>query len=149
MVAEQPLTYEHGTPISEPSIPIQPSPIQPPAVFHVPSLIDAFKDLKVYDDIVFRRSYKRIKHTKKRQRGGIAIEVLVNNKSEFWPLEDFIEDGEFIDELICNMVNDWIYKAEKYPHVRRKCLFCDFKTIKGNVMCGNCKKNYQDTIYNF
>ncbi len=141
MAAEQPWTYEHGTPISEPSI--------PPAVVHVPSLVEAFEELKIYDDIVFRRSYKRIKHTKKRPRGGIAIEVLVNNKSEFWPLEDFIQDGEFIDELICNMVNDWIYKAEKFPHVRRKCLFCDSKTIKGNVMCGNCNSKRNEEIYSF
>ena len=141
MAAEQPWTYEHGTPISEPSV--------PPSIVPMPSLVGAFEELKIYDDIVFRRSYKRIKHTKKRPRGGIAIEVLVNNKSEFWPLEDFIQDGEFIDELICNMVNDWIYKAEKFPHVHRKCLFCDSKTIKGNVMCGNCNSKRHQEIYSF
>ena len=51
MAAEQPWSYEHGTPISEPSIFIEPRSNQSSSVCHVTTIRHAFED-KIYKVIV-------------------------------------------------------------------------------------------------
>ena len=58
-----------------------------------------------------------------------------------------LQDNSFPYEEVTEAVNDWIEKAKRFPHTRRKCLCCWKKATKGKVLCQGCHTKFGEVIY--
>lgn len=58
-----------------------------------------------------------------------------------------LEDQTFSHEEVAQSVNDWIEVAKAHPHVRRNCICCSERAVKGKVLCKGCKGSMGPTVY--
>lgn len=58
-----------------------------------------------------------------------------------------LEDNSFPYEEVTQAVNDWIEKANRFPHARRNCLCCWERATKGKVLCQGCNTEFGELIY--
>lgn len=68
---------------------------------------------------------------------------------ERYPITLFMDLTEqvFTNEQVAETVNHWIGVAKDWPKVRRNCLCCKNRAIKGQVLCSWCEPVYGKTIY--
>lgn len=68
---------------------------------------------------------------------------------ERYPITLFmdLEEKLFTNEQVAETVNHWIGVAKDWPNVRRNCICCNNKAIKGAVLCSWCDPVYGKTIY--
>ena len=97
-----------------------------------------------YDyDLRVSRSYGRLK------TGEIAFECKYGDDAPVKvPITAFFDqEGWCTDFEVCQAINNWCAKATQCPNVRRKCLICNRKAVKGVVTCGVCDKKWGAAIY--
>ena len=83
--------------------------------------------------------------------GQIAFDVKFHSDRQIFrvPLTKFmdISDQTFTNRKISDTVNHWIAVAKEWPAIRRNCLCCNTRAIKGKVLCRKCTPEYGPTIY--
>lgn len=127
--------------------PLSPPPFSEPAEGDEPVLEDniayaeAPLEAPTYE-VVASRNQPRV-------AGKLCIEVIPKDTgvTEKWPLEVFIDkDGDFTNDEVCNWVNHWNEVASLHPDVRRLCLMCSRRAVRGRTLCGHCSSNGFDEI---
>ena len=86
----------------------------------------------------------------KRNSKGVVcfnVEMYDTNKIEKWPLNYFIIENKFVNQTISDIINDWTYTAQEWPNVKRQCLFCKHKAMKGDIICKKCNIHFGKVIH--
>lgn len=62
---------------------------------------------------------------------------LVNNWGvmEWWSIDEFLENGFFNNEDVCDWINRKNEVAKAFPNVKRRCLLCNRFALKGKTIC--------------
>lgn len=58
-----------------------------------------------------------------------------------------LQDHSFEYDEVTNAINDWIDTAKQYPNIKRICVCCNKRAIKGKILCTKCSPKYGPTIY--
>jgi hypothetical protein len=97
------------------------------------------------DHIWVSRSQPRCRET-----GAICFDVTYQDGS--WsrvPIQAFmkLEDLTFTHGEVAEAINDWIEVARCVPNVKRHCICCNRRAIKGRVLCRGCNPTYNNIVY--
>ena len=64
------------------------------------------------------------------------------------PLENFIDGEYFSRQEVCDLVNLWNIKANKYPNKKRRCILCNNKAEYAKTICIKCiNKDLEKVVY--
>ena len=124
--------------------PLLPPPVSKADSDYVTSAVSEFED---YDPGEVFVAASRIRW----YDGQIAFDVKFHSDRQIFrvPLNKFmdISDQTFTNKVISDTVNHWIAVAKEWPAIRRNCLCCNTRAIKGKVLCRKCTPEYGPTIY--
>ena len=115
-------------------------------------------DLGVYDPSLDQDQDVKVWVARSQPRdrisGAIAFDISFNVGTENESMSRIpiqalmdLEDKSFPYEEVTGAVNDWIDKAKQFPHIRRNCLCCAKRAIKGKVLCKECDTKFGMVIY--
>ena len=83
------------------------------------------------------------------ETGAICFDVTYPDNS--WsrvPIYAFIDTNlKFKNHDVADAVNDWLATAERTPSIRRNCLCCNRRAIKGMVLCTKCMPKWGKAVY--
>ena len=93
-----------------------------------------------------------VRHTRviKRNSKGVAcfnVEMYDTGEIERWPLSYFINENTIVNKTIHDIINDWTYTAQEWPNIKRQCVFCKNKAIKGDIICVKCDIHFGQVIH--
>ena len=85
----------------------------------------------VFEELVYKYGNPETKRVNKK------LCFLVYNRGimEWWSIDEFLKNGFFTNEDVCDWINHKNEVARVYPNVKRRCLLCNRFALKGKTIC--------------
>lgn len=85
----------------------------------------------VFEELVYKYGHPETKRVNKK------LCFLVYNRGimEWWSIDEFLENGIFTNEDVCDWINHKNEVARVYPNVKRRCFMCNRFALKGKTIC--------------
>lgn len=84
-----------------------------------------------FEELVYKDGFPETKRVNKK------LCFLMNNRGvmEWWSIDEFLENGFFTNEDVCDWINHKNEVAKAFPNVKRRCLLCNRFALKGKTIC--------------
>lgn len=107
-----------------------------PARMHIPRTKEKVIEENPKYSLVFSTERIRVSHpVTKRINKQMCFLVDTEEGKEWWSIDEFLYSDTFIDEDVCDWINNKNEVARVYPTVKRKCLLCNRFALKGKTIC--------------
>ena len=83
------------------------------------------------EELVYKDGFPETKRVNKK------LCFLVYNRGimEWWSIDEFLKNGVFTNEDVCDWIKHKNEVAKAFPNVKRKCLLCNRFALKGKTIC--------------